>query len=98
MKVFSPKHFAAIVGIDWADKKHDICEYNQDKQHYALSIISSKPESIDVWANGLKQRYPNQQIAVGCELKEVLIKSIKICKLLRHHILGALRNEWLFPS
>ena len=70
MKVFSPKHFAAIVGIDWADKKHDICEYNQDKQHYALSIISSKPESIDVWANGLKQRYPNQQIAVGCELKK----------------------------
>ena len=70
MKVFSPNDFAAIIGIDWADKKHDICEYNHDKQRYDLSIISSKPEAIDDWANGLKQRYPNQQIAVGCELKK----------------------------
>ena len=70
MKVFSPQDFAALIGIDWADKKHDICEYTHTRQHYDLSVISSKPEAIDDWANALKKRYPNQRIAVGCELKK----------------------------
>ena len=70
MKVFSPHDFAVLIGIDWADKKHDICEYSHAKQQYQLSVISSKPEAIDDWANDLKKRYPNQRIAVGCELKK----------------------------
>jgi hypothetical protein len=70
MKVFSPHHFAVLIGIDWADKKHDICEYTHARQQYQLSVISSKPESIDDWANNLKKRYPNQKIAVACELKK----------------------------
>jgi len=70
MKVFSPKHFAALIGIDWADKKHDICEYSNTSKRYSFSIISSKPEAIHDWANDLKRRYPNQRIAVSCELKK----------------------------
>ena len=70
MKVFSPQDFAVLIGIDWADKKHDICEYSHAKQQYQLSVISSKPEAIDDWANDLKKRYPNQRIAVSCELKK----------------------------
>jgi len=70
MKVFSPQDFAVLIGIDWADKKHDICEYSHTKQHYDLSVISSKPEAIDDWANDLKKRYPDQRIAVSCELKK----------------------------
>ncbi|WP_299881730.1 IS110 family transposase [uncultured Cocleimonas sp.] len=70
MKVFSPQDFAALIGIDWADKKHDICEYSSTSQHYDLSVISSKPEAIHGWANDLKKRYPHQRIAVGCELKK----------------------------
>ena len=70
MKVFSPQDFSVFIGIDWADKKHDICEFSQGKQCYDLSVITSKPEAIDAWANDLKQRYPNQRIAVACELKK----------------------------
>jgi transposase len=70
MKDFYPKHFAALIGIDWADKKHDICEYSQSTKRYSFSIISSKPEAIHEWANDLKKRYPNQRIAVSCELKK----------------------------
>jgi hypothetical protein len=29
MKDFSVDDFAALVGIDWADKKHDICEFTR---------------------------------------------------------------------
>lgn len=70
MKDFYPKLFAALIGIDWADKKHDICEYSNRTKCNTLSVISSKPEAIHDWANDLKKRYPNQRIAVSCELKK----------------------------
>lgn len=81
MKVFSPHDFAALIGIDWADKKHDICEYSKQKQHFAFSVITSSPKAIDDWANALKKRYPNQQIAISCELK----KGPLIYALSKHH-------------
>lgn len=70
MKVYNVNDFAALIGIDWADTKHDICEHptNTKKHHY--SIIESKPEALHDWAMSLKQRYPNQQVAVVCELKK----------------------------
>lgn len=60
--------FSVLVGIDWADKKHDVCEHiiGTDKYHY--SIISSQSESLHDWAMSLKKRYPDQSIAVACEL------------------------------
>jgi len=70
MEAFLPKHFAALIGIDWADRKHDICEYSYTSKRYSFSIISSKPEAIHDWANDLKKRYPKQRIAVSCELKK----------------------------
>jgi hypothetical protein len=27
MKVYNVNDFAALIGIDWADTKHDICEH-----------------------------------------------------------------------
>jgi transposase len=70
MKAYNVNDFAALIGIDWADTKHDICEHpnHTDKYHYC--IIKSKPEALHEWAMSLKQRYPNQQIAVACELKK----------------------------
>jgi len=62
--------FAAVVGIDWADKKHDVCEVAVGSQNYEFSIISNKPESLQEWAMALKKRYPNQSITVICELKK----------------------------
>jgi transposase len=70
MKVFSPSDFALLIGIDWADKKHDVCEYTPTNKRYKTSVISSKPETIHAWANQLKEDYPNQLIAISCELKK----------------------------
>ena len=70
MKVFHPKDFSVLIGIDWADRKHDICEYSHATKSNTFSIISSKPDAIHDWANDLKKRFPNQQIAVSCELKK----------------------------
>ena len=62
--------FSALIGIDWADKKHDVCErpVGSTVMHYA--VISSKPESLHDWAMALIKRYPDKPIAVACELKK----------------------------
>ncbi len=70
MKAFIPDDFAALIGIDWADKKHDICEYSLTQKQYQLSVISSKLEAIRDWTNALKKKYPQQRIAVSYELKK----------------------------
>lgn len=70
MKELSLNDFSVIVGIDWADQKHDICEFHANDQSYSASIISSKPESVHEWAINLQQRFPEQKIAVACELKK----------------------------
>jgi len=70
MKEPKVKDYAVLIGIDWADKKHDVCELAAGSNKYHYCVISSKPESLNSWANDLKKRYPNQQIAVACELKK----------------------------
>lgn len=70
MKAFEVSDFSALIGIDWADRKHDICEVNLQTNKRQLSIISSKPTAINAWANELKTRYKGQLVAVACELKK----------------------------
>lgn len=70
MKELSLDQFSVVVGIDWADQKHDICEFVTDKQTMSLSVISSKPDSVHEWATDLQKRFPDQKVAVACELKK----------------------------
>ncbi len=68
MKVLNVNDFAALIGIDWADKKHDVCQHPTGSNNYLYSVISSQPESLHDWAMALKKRYPKQLIAVASEL------------------------------
>lgn len=70
MKAFYVSDFVALIGIDWADRKHDICEVNSQTKEQHFSVISSQPKAINAWANELKQKYKGQLIAVACELKK----------------------------
>ena len=70
MKAFVIEDFSALIGIDWADKKHDICENPINSTQLNLSIIPTTPKAIHHWAKDLAVRYPKQLIAVGCELKK----------------------------
>ena len=62
--------FSVLIGIDWADKKHDVCEIDLIVKSPSYSVIASKPEAIHDWAMSLKQRFPGKPIAVACELKK----------------------------
>ncbi len=71
MKELKPEQendFAALIGIDWADKKHDVCEFNCGSGEQKHGVIAHTPESIEKWAMALAQRYPDRKVAVGCEL------------------------------
>jgi transposase len=71
MKAFSVGDFSVLVGIDWADQKHDVSELVVGSDQPAhLSTISSRPEAIHEWAMSLRMRHDNKPIAVACELKK----------------------------
>jgi transposase len=70
MKVHKVRDFAALIGIDWADKKHDICEVAVGSNKPQYSVISSRPESLQDWAMAVKKRYHSKPVAVACELKK----------------------------
>jgi len=70
MKVFSVDDFSALIGIDWADQKHDICEQKVGVDTITYEVISSQPSALHAWALSLGERYPNKPVAVACELKK----------------------------
>lgn len=65
-----PGDFAALIGIDWADKKHDVCEIPAGSDKPKFSVIKASAKSITDWALDLKSRYPGETVAVACELKK----------------------------
>ena len=61
--------FAAIIGIDWADKKHDICIQVTDTGQRKTYQIQHKADKIDEWARSLHRQYGGR-IAVALELSK----------------------------
>jgi transposase len=66
----SPSHFAAFVGIDWADRKHDVCLVAPDSGKPECSVVEHRPTVIRDWARGLRERFPVGSIAVCLELSQ----------------------------
>lgn len=66
-KTSSP--YTAYVGIDWADRKHDVCLYDPTTHQFEFSVIGSQPEAIAAWAEGLRKRFHQQVIAICTEQK-----------------------------
>lgn len=62
---------AAIVGIDWADRKHDLCLLDLSSGERTFSILLQKPEAIETWALGLRERFGGRPIAVCLETRKV---------------------------
>lgn len=65
----TPYSYAACIDIDWADQKHDICLYDPITQQLEFSVISSQPEAINAWVEGLRKRFSGETIAVCTEQK-----------------------------
>lgn len=61
------EHFAAYIGIDWSDAKHDVCLVDTATGCQELSIIKQTPESLDEWARSLRTRFRGERIAACLE-------------------------------
>ncbi len=61
------EHYAALIGIDWSDRKHDLCLVDTATGNRELSVIPHTPESLNEWARSLRARFGGAKIAVCLE-------------------------------
>ena len=60
-------NYAAFLGIDWADRKHDLCLIEADSGCREFFTIKHSPESLDQFLAKLRIRFSGQLIAIGLE-------------------------------
>jgi len=68
MKQEAPEEFAAFIGLDWADSKHDVCLQAAGSAKREYFILTHTPEAIDAWVSTLRTRCNGHPIAVCLEL------------------------------
>ena len=59
--------YAALIGIDWSDAKHDICLLDPQTGRREASILRHSSQTIDEWAAALRARFGGQKVAVCLE-------------------------------
>jgi transposase len=62
--------YAAFIGIDWADKKHDICLWVPGQEQRERLVLEHRPRAIQAWAEQLRERFAGASIAVSLELSQ----------------------------
>jgi transposase len=70
MKPQAPEAFAAFIGLDWADVKHDVCLQAAGSARREFLVLEHSPEAIDAWVRTLRTRFNGQPIAVCLELNK----------------------------
>ena len=61
------EHFAAYIGLDWSDQKHDLCLVEAATGAQESSVIKHTPEALDEWARSLRTRFRGERLAVCLE-------------------------------
>ena len=61
----SEQEFAAYIGIDWADTKHDICLQAAESSQREFAVLPHRPRDIDEWAGSLRRRFHGRRVAVS---------------------------------
>jgi transposase len=61
--------FTAYIGIDWADRKHDVCIQPAQADNREFDQVPHQPDELDQWAQSLIQRF-GSPIAIALELSK----------------------------
>src|SRR5215510_13388890 len=73
-----PDTFAAFVGIDWADAKHDICLQVTGTAKRECFQLEHTPEAIDAWVTTLRTRFHGHPVALCLALtKGPLVSALR---------------------
>lgn len=62
--------FAALIGLDWSDGKHDLCLQSTQTGQRETLLIEHSPEAIDDWARNLRKRFGGRPVAIALELEK----------------------------
>src|SRR5262245_29992895 len=72
------QEFAAFIGLDWADAKHDVCLQVAGSDKREGKTLDHRPEVIEAWVTDLRQRFEGQPIAIALELnKGPLVEALR---------------------
>ena len=61
------KDYVALVGLDWADQKHDVALRPQGSASIEQSSFKQDPQAIAEWVSALRQRFGQGKIAIALE-------------------------------
>ena len=59
--------YAAFVGFDWADSKHDICLVDAASGKKDFSVLKHTPRALQEWAASVRTRFGDRKVAVCLE-------------------------------
>ena len=69
MNPFRGGQYAAYIGIDWADTKHDVCLQAPGCEQREFSCLPHQVDDIEQWVRSLRQRFDGP-IAIALELSK----------------------------
>lgn len=67
MQPHAPLPEAAVIGLDWADQKHDLCLLVAGQTQPEYSTLPNTPAALHAWLEQLRQRFPGQALALALE-------------------------------
>jgi transposase len=59
--------YAAVIGVDWADQKHDVCLLVPGAAQPERTVLPHSAEAIAAWVGQLRQRFGARPVAVALE-------------------------------
>ena len=62
-----PEEYAALIGLDWAAEKHDVCIWDAATGKSRHRVIEHTPEALAEWLAELQASYPGRRLAVCLE-------------------------------
>jgi transposase len=60
-------NFAATIGLDWADRKHDLWLRPNDGSKAEHLQLEQTPEALHEWVAKMRERFGNHRIAIAVE-------------------------------
>ena len=66
-KEANTEEYAALIGLDWATEKHDVCLWDAATGKSRHRVIEHTPEALAEWLAELQASYPGRRLAVCLE-------------------------------
>jgi len=61
------EQYAALIGMDWADEKHDVWLWDATTGESHHRVVDHTPEALAEWLRELQAQYPGRRVAVCLE-------------------------------